>query len=816
MNAFFEDPALSMAAAIVLKASVILGLAAVLDACLRRRASAAARHASWTLALAAVLLLPALSLTLPRWAIAVADPPPVAAMPHAPGAADRVDPAVGPSSLAPGRAEARVAPPLGAEARSAKATTAPLPWPGVLLIVYSIGLAAVVARAAFDRVRLRRLLRDSQDPCDPNWQRLLRECAGAIGLRRPVRLLRSTLSVMPMAAGTRQPAIVIPAIADTWSEDRRRAVLLHELAHVARFDCLTHLLARAACALYWFHPAAWWAANRLRLEREHACDDRVIAAGAPARDYAGHLLEIAYAFGPRQAPALAVSMARPRQLEGRLLAVLDAARNRQVPARGARVAAVALAAVLVVPLAAATTTAVAPERPEAKLQPSSPSADEVQPVQPQTVQPMLTSWHSTAAELWSRARRRVHAAAAAFGLRAQPKGAGTWEVRSSKANDGTVHLRLSEGDSSWGRTVRLDALEGLTAGQLSAGGPVKFTLRRDAGTFAFEGVVRGGVGAGTFSFTPDPAFAEGLAKRGFARPTPSEQYALARADVGYAFLDELSKQGYAKATTAELVRAGEHGVQTEYLREMGALGYRLGTLAPLIELRDHGVGPSYVRALSEQGYKGLTADQLLRARDHGVTPEYVAAMREAGYGSLPMEQLVNARDHGVTPEYVAAMREAGYGSLPMEQLINARDHGVSADYVRAMAAAGYGKIPLDALVRARDHGVSGEYASEMRALGYQVAVEDLVRARDHGVSVEFARELAAQGYKGQPLDVLIRLRDHGVSVGFVKELKSLGYDGLPVDDLIRLRDHGLNAERIRSANARAGTRLPVDVLISMR
>ena len=46
---------------------------------------------------------------------------------------------------------------------------------------------------------------------------------------------------MPMAFGTRRPAILIPATADTWPEDRRRAVILHELAHVARYDCLTQI-----------------------------------------------------------------------------------------------------------------------------------------------------------------------------------------------------------------------------------------------------------------------------------------------------------------------------------------------------------------------------------------------------------------------------------------------------------------------------------------------------------------------------------------------------------------------------------------------
>ena len=121
-----------------------------------------------------------------------------------------------------------------------------------------------------------------------------------------------------------------------------------------------------------------------------------------------------------------------------------------------------------------------------------------------------------------------------------------------------------EFNSSWGSNIPIDQLEGLTAAQLTgAGGPVQFRMRRDAGTFTFEGVLRNGVGAGTFSFTPDPNFPAELAKRGFARPTALEQYQLARHDIGYAFLDELNQQGYAKPQTAELVRAGQHGVQLD-------------------------------------------------------------------------------------------------------------------------------------------------------------------------------------------------------------------------------------------------------------
>jgi bla regulator protein blaR1 len=130
-------------------------------------------------------------------------------------------------------------------------------------------------------------------------------------------------------------------------------VLLHELAHVARHDCLTQTLAALMCALYWMHPGAWWIARRLRVERELACDDRVVSTGTDAQDYAGHLLELAYALRPA-APALAVTMAAPGQLEGRLRALLDTRRRRGVPRLHTRLAAGGLMTLLLGVVSGAT------------------------------------------------------------------------------------------------------------------------------------------------------------------------------------------------------------------------------------------------------------------------------------------------------------------------------------------------------------------------------------------------------------------------------------------------------------------------------
>ena len=157
---------------------------------------------------------------------------------------------------------------------------------------------------------------------------------------------------VPFTCGFLRPTLVVPSSALAWTDDRIRVVLLHELAHVARRDCLVQAVVQAVCAVYWFHPLAWVGARHLRAERERACDDLVLAAGTRSAAYAEHLLDIARAATgtPRMAVA-ALAMARPSELEGRLLAILDRGRDRARAERGLVWKVALLSAIVVLPLA---------------------------------------------------------------------------------------------------------------------------------------------------------------------------------------------------------------------------------------------------------------------------------------------------------------------------------------------------------------------------------------------------------------------------------------------------------------------------------
>ena len=226
-------------------------------------------------------------------------------------------------------------------------------WTAFVFPVWLGGVTAVLILLAVGLARIAWLGRTTAAPRDAAWRILVEDLVLELGLARHVRLLQANGPAMPMTWGIRRPTILLPAEADDWSAERRRDVLLHELAHVKRHDFLIQLIARIACAVYWFHPLVWLAATRLREERERACDDHVLRAGATPSAYATHLLDIARSLRAARATSLAsVAMARPAQLATRLIDVLDTRRCRDTLSPRSALPAWIAAIAVVVPLAA--------------------------------------------------------------------------------------------------------------------------------------------------------------------------------------------------------------------------------------------------------------------------------------------------------------------------------------------------------------------------------------------------------------------------------------------------------------------------------
>lgn len=158
---------------------------------------------------------------------------------------------------------------------------AALPW---LVAAWAAGACLMLLRLAGGLRWVHRMQRDARDCEDPAWQMRLDRLAQRFGLSG-VRLAVFDDSDGPLSIGLWRPMVLVPAsLFVRMPADMLEALLAHELAHIQRRDYLVNLLQRAAEAMLFHHPVAWWLSHRIRHEREQVADHVAAAAiGEPRR-----------------------------------------------------------------------------------------------------------------------------------------------------------------------------------------------------------------------------------------------------------------------------------------------------------------------------------------------------------------------------------------------------------------------------------------------------------------------------------------------------------------------------------------------------
>jgi beta-lactamase regulating signal transducer with metallopeptidase domain len=362
---------------VAIKSGLLLGLITVVTR-LMRGSSASARHLVWTLGMVSLLLLPLMEVGLPSWhavpvlGISLGGPaatqdagthdeallPPVSGNGKTEGPVSAHDsghplvsggaPVVSTASREPG----------GDGSRSLWAVFLSLPATVWCFWLWLSGAMLRISVLAWGSVQVGRFRSRAVPLTGDGWPKLIQSLSRQLGLVSPPTVLRSRSPLPPMTWGLRNPIVLLPEDCSQWTAEQRRGVLLHEMAHVTRRDCHTQLLAQIVCLLHWFNPLAWMAAARMRAEREMACDDRVLMAGARPSSYAGHLLNIAKRMRfAEHSTCVAVAMACRSGISNRLDALLDPRPRRLVLSR--RTSAIAVTGFLAVMLPLATLDTVA-------------------------------------------------------------------------------------------------------------------------------------------------------------------------------------------------------------------------------------------------------------------------------------------------------------------------------------------------------------------------------------------------------------------------------------------------------------------------
>jgi len=317
------------AADIVLRSSIVLGAGLISHVVLARR-SAALRH----LVLAATIFLSAavvpLSLALPSWDIRLPD------WSQRDAKASSVATVVTTATIA-----------------ETQSTSPGIDLETIVVSVWSAGFALTALLLLVEGWRLVRISGRAEQIRRRQWISLVERIAESYDVRRRVALLQTDSADLLATWGLWKPRVLLPSHAGAWSDDRIRIVLAHELAHIRRHDWFIQIAAEVVRTMFWFNPLVWMACTRLRRESEQACDDVVLGAEIPARQYAEHLLDIARTCRNRRAAWLAATpMARSSTLERRIAAMLNPGLNRRSVSRSSAIATIALLFAVTLPTAA--------------------------------------------------------------------------------------------------------------------------------------------------------------------------------------------------------------------------------------------------------------------------------------------------------------------------------------------------------------------------------------------------------------------------------------------------------------------------------
>jgi bla regulator protein blaR1 len=252
------------------------------------------------------------------------------------------------------------------------------PWPKVAAVIFLVVALFLLARIALGTIFGHRLIRSAETIADCDALRVLMRQARSAGVVSPPRLAESDIISVPVTLGILRPIILLPAYWRKWNEPTLRAVIAHEISHIARRDALTQRLALIHRAIFWFSPLAWWLNRALADAAEEASDEAALLAGADRTFYAETLLSFFAALSDdsRRVYWQGVSMAAPGQADRRVDRILNwkgAVSMRIRKSLAVAFAVVGVPAILLAAAARPSTQTAAPAAPPAPVAPAFPA-----------------------------------------------------------------------------------------------------------------------------------------------------------------------------------------------------------------------------------------------------------------------------------------------------------------------------------------------------------------------------------------------------------------------------------------------------------
>ena len=197
------------------------------------------------------------------------------------------------------------------------------PFLPIISFAWLLGIVLMALRFMGSCYVLHRLRRVGVSPVPIHWQTRMNALSSQLGISRKVVLSFSEIIQEPLTLGHFKPIILIPvAMLGQMSPDQVEALLLHELAHIRRYDFLVNLLQSWVEILFFFHPAIWWISAQIRDAREACCDDEAVAVCQDPLLYAQSLTQVSsFQVSPKNRLIMSIQ-GNPGRLTSRIYRIL--------------------------------------------------------------------------------------------------------------------------------------------------------------------------------------------------------------------------------------------------------------------------------------------------------------------------------------------------------------------------------------------------------------------------------------------------------------------------------------------------------------
>jgi beta-lactamase regulating signal transducer with metallopeptidase domain len=581
-------------------------------------------------------------------------------------------------------------------------TSTYFPW---LVELWFIGVVLLSLRSAGGILLIERLRRKETTPVTQDLLELCISLQRRMGLTRAVRYCESLRLDAPAVAGWLRPVVLLPMSAVTGlTEAQLEAVIAHELAHIRRYDALVNLFQTGVETLLFYHPAVWWLGKRVRVEREHCCDDEAVALCGSPVTYAHALTRMAET---KAVPELAMAVNRS-PLVARVARLLGANRAAEVRGASLSVGVLCLSAALLAGsvLLGSVRHIQAAQTPAPALAPTAKEALEdvtASPI-PRAHVPQMPN-----AE-----------------VRQQPGSGATPDPSPTPAPTAAPAPTASSAPA---------ARPGPTPSPTPSSAVKAYSYAYSQLSEAYA----------------NAAVASALQDNNAGADTPKQSY-----------IDSLRAAGLTDLTVDELISLKVQGVTADYIKSMKEyIKSKDGKLDvdELIGMKVQGITGDYVSQMKAATGQNVDADELIGLKVQGVTPEYVRQMHELGL-KTDADDIIGMKVQGITPEYVKEMRGLGL-QLDSDDIIGMKVQGVTPEYVKGFNDIGVHPTS-DELIGMKVQGVTPQYFKELKDAGFKVDVDDVIGAKVQGVTPEFIAAVRSHGFKDLTLDKLIALKETGV------------------------------------------------------